>query len=585
MMFGEKPSRRVDGPGVNSAVATNPDPFESANPREVDAKQRMKPTTRGRRAWSVLAAVFALLLIALTAAAVYLLTRKPSTVDQVVILTVPSGAEIKLDSNDYGHSPVKLERLKIGTYTLTISKEGFEPIVERITVTASESNVFDYKLKPVLPSEAIGLSTEEQLKQFQQRAEEAFKRGFYGLPYEGSALYYTDLIKSYDANNSFALDMRERIRKAAHQSAQTAVARGDLAQAQEIYSFLTDSYFDDEEARIGAGRVESQLAARRGEVRELVRKAEEALKSGHLTDPSRASAYYYSKQALAIDRQNDRARQIRNQVKETLAAASEQAYARGDTDSAIKQFEQASQLFPEDKQLRSRGREIQAARGEQTATVNDPAARRNRGLDEYQKGNYAEAIPDLESALTQGLGGPAVIFALARSYQMRGHYDQATYYFRSVPATAGDAYVSAIAALGEIAHAKGDTATAVERYKEARQLGGSAIFTVPSLEDKIETIERRQREKAAEPTPLTIQVKHLHGGLLGGSDSGTLTVSASGVVYESKDDHRSYNLSAVQVRVAKDEMVIQVGKDSQKFKVAHADAERFRETLTRYQGR
>jgi hypothetical protein len=168
---------------------------------------------------------------------------------------------------------------------------------------------------------------------------------------------------------------------------------------------------------------------------------------------------------------------------------------------------------------------------------------------------------------------------------MRGHYDQATYYFRSVPATAGDAYVSAIAALGEIAHAKGDTATAVERYKEARQLGGSAIFTVPSLEDKIETIERRQREKAAEPTPLTIQVKHLHGGLLGGSDSGTLTVSASGVVYESKDDHRSYNLSAVQVRVAKDEMVIQVGKDSQKFKVAHADAERFREMLTRYQGR
>ncbi|HJZ67740.1 MAG TPA: PEGA domain-containing protein [Blastocatellia bacterium] len=584
MKLAEKPSpKAADEHGISeAAVATDRAPFQSADLGGFDQDQRARPAARGGRTWWVLAAVSALVLTALTVAAFYLATRKPSTVDQVVILTVPSGAEIKLDSQDYGHSPVKLERLKIGTYTLTITKEGFEPIVEPITVI--ESGLFDYKLKPVLPSEAIGLSTEEQLKQFQQRAEEAFARGFYGLPYEGSALYFADLIKSYDANNSFALDMRERVRKAAHQSAQTAVARGDLAQAQEIYRFLTENYSDDEEARVGAGKVESQLAARRGELRELVRKADEALKAGHLTDPPRASAYYYSKQALAIDRQNERARQISNQVKETLATASEQAYARGDADAAIKQFEQAAQLFPEDKQLRSRAREIQAARAEQTAKANDPGARRVRGLDEYRKGNFGDAIPDLESALTQGQGGAEVIFALARSHQMKGHYDQATSYFRSVPAAAGDAYVSSIAALGEIAYAKGDSATAVERYKEARQLGGSALYTVPMLEDKIEVIEKRQREKAAEPTPLTINVRHLHG-LLGGSDSGTLTVSASGVVYEGRDDHYSYNLSAVQVRVTKDEMVIQVGKDSQKFKVAHADAERFREMLTKYQGR
>ena len=92
----------------------------------------------GRR-WWLLAAVSALMLTALTVAAVYLVTKKPSTVDQLVILTVPSGADIRLDSKDYGHSPVKLERLAIGTYTLTISKEGFDTIVQPLPVTESTS--------------------------------------------------------------------------------------------------------------------------------------------------------------------------------------------------------------------------------------------------------------------------------------------------------------------------------------------------------------------------------------------------------------------------------------------------------------
>src|SRR5438128_15653 len=71
----------------------------------VASERQAALVARGGKAWWVLAAVSALLLIGLTAAAVYLLTKKRSTVDQVVILTVPSGAEIRLDSNDYGHSP------------------------------------------------------------------------------------------------------------------------------------------------------------------------------------------------------------------------------------------------------------------------------------------------------------------------------------------------------------------------------------------------------------------------------------------------------------------------------------------------
>ncbi len=534
----------------------------------------------GKR-WWLLAAVSALLLTALTIAGVYLVTKKPSTVDQLVILTVPSGADISLDSKDYGHSPVKLEQLAIGTYTLTISKEGFEPIVYSLSV--AESGPVEFKLKPIPPAEAVGLPPEEQIRQYQQRAEEAFARGYYGIPYEGSALYYADYIRTLDANSSFASEMRERVRKAAHQSAQSAISRGDLGQAQEVYNFLVDYYPTDEEARAGAAKLENQLSRALGQVRDLVRKADDALQAGRLTDPPGKNAYFYSKQALAIDRQNEKARQIRNQVKETLAAAGDQAYARGDVEAAIKQLEQVTQLFPEDKQSRSRLRDIQAHRAAEQPKPLDSDARRLRGLDAYRGGNFEAAIPDLEHAAFNGRSTPDVVFALARSYQLTGHLDQAEPLFRQVRPTAGEgAYHSSIAALGDIAYQRGDSATAVERWKEARRLGGSALYPVATLEDKIERVEKKQREKAAEPTPLTLQVKHLHTGLLGGSCTGTLTINATGVRYDGQDVYAS-NLVGAGVSLTKDEMVITFQGKSQKFRVSRADAERVRETIASYQ--
>lgn len=566
------------GESASAATHTIDANHDTSNIEQAAAGATTPGAFTGKR-WWLLAAVSALLLTALTIAGVYLVTKKPSTVDQLVILTVPSGADISLDSKDYGHSPVKLERLAIGTYTLTISKEGFEPIIEPLTV--AESGPVEFKLKPVLPSETVNLPAEEQIRQIQQLAEGAFARGFYGPVYEGSALHYADMIRRLDSNNAFAIEMRERVRNAAHQSAQAAIPRGDLAQAQDIYNFLVENYEDDLEARTAAARLENQLSARRGEVRELLRKADESLQAGRLAEPARTSAYYYSRQALAIDRQNDKARQIRNQVKETLAAAGEQAYKRGDVEAAIKQLEQVGQLFPEDKQSRARVREIQAHRAAESAKAADPDARRLRGLDLYLKENFNSAIPDLESAVINDRGTQDVVFALARSYMKTGQFDHAESYFRKIKPSGGDVYRSSIAALGEIAFQRGESATAVERWKEARQLGGSALYSVAILDNKIESVEKKQREKAAEPSPLTLQVKHLHG-LLGGSCSGTLTINATGVRYDGQHVYAS-SLVGVRVGITKDEMVIRFEGSSQKFRVARADAERVRETIARYQ--
>jgi hypothetical protein len=428
----------------------------------------------------------------------------------------------------------------------------------------------------------LGLTGEEQIAKYQQLAEQAFARGYYGTSYEGSALNYVDYIQSVDSKNPFALEMRERIRKAAHQSAQSAIARGDLGQAQELYKFLIVYYDTDEEARIGATRLETQLSRAMGQVREFVRKADEALRAGRLTDPSGNNAYFYSKQALAIDRQNEKARQIRNQVKETLASAGEQAFARGDIEASIKQLEEVGQLFPEDKQSRARVREIKAYRSTEAAKAPDPDVRRLNGLKAYRNANFEAAIPDLEHAVMSGRSTPEVIFALARSFMKTGQLDQAESYFKRIKPSEDDSYRSSIAALGDIAFQRGDSGTAVERWKQARQAGGSALYSVATLDDKIEGVENKQREKAAEPSPLTLQVKHLHGGLLGGSCSGTLTINATGVRYDGQHVYAS-SLVGVRLVITKDEMAIRFEGNSQRFRMTRAEAERFHETLARYQ--
>jgi TolA-binding protein len=531
--------------------------------------------------WWILAAGSALLLTILTLAAVYLLTKKPSTVDQIIILTVPSGAEIMLDSKPYGQSPVKLEQLAIGTYTLTITKDNYEPIIQPITI--SEPSSFDFKLKLLPPPESSNLSPEERVRLYEQQSQDAFNRGNYGLGYERTALYFADLILELDSGNQFAQEMRERVQKIEHQAAQEASASKDLGKAQEIYNFLVDHYPEDKEARVELAKLDNQLASRKGEIRDLVRKAEEALQAGNLIEPGRTSAYYYARLALAIDHQNAQARAVSDQVRDTIAMRIEDAYRRGDVDSAINQVEKAIQLFQNDKQLRARQRELIAARAAEAGKASDVNNRRVEGLANYRHGNFAEAIPDLEAAITNGRGTPDVIFAVAHSYMKIGQYDKAAYYFRQVRRSDDDAYRSAIAALGDIAREHGDTATALERYKEAKQLGGSTLYSVATLEDKIEKIEKKQRDKASEPIPITIRVKHIHGGFMGGSCSGTLTINSTGVRYDGTEHTYSSNLVAVGVRVTKDEMTVRFQDKSEKFKVARPEADHFSETLSRFQ--
>jgi hypothetical protein len=70
---------------------------------------------------------------------------------------------------------------------------------------------------------------------------------------------------------------------------------------------------------------------------------------------------------------------------------------------------------------------------------------------------------------------------------------------------------------------------------------------------------------------------------MGGLCSGALTIDSKGVRYDGTEHTYSSNLVGVGVRIAKDEMTVKFQDKSEKFKVARSEAERFSDTLSRFQ--
>jgi len=535
---------------------------------------------RGR--WTIVTVACAILLTLLSVAGIILVTRPRATVDQLLILTVPSGAEVTFDGKALGPSPVKLEGVRMGTHKVIVTKEGYQLVQEDAAI--SDSTVLDYKLKLLPPPGSEGLPEGEALQQYKQNMEDAFARGDYAIPYSPrSALYFAQLILDRDGSNTAALEMRDRVRDALVQSAHSAMSRLDLAQAQEIVSVLAQHFPNDEDARAAAANLEAQIAIHRSDVRELVRKADEALRAGNLIDPPRASAYYYVKQALTLDHQNQRARAIRAEIHDDVLRNIDQTATAGNLVQAAKELEQALRLFPDDGQLQAKQKDLQQ-RQLADAKANDPNECRLRGLYNYRHGNYSEAIPDLECANQHDRGPAEVLIALGMSHKKLRDFDKASYYLELVPRSSEDSYTTAMAALGEIEQETGNPSAAIEHYKKARDLGGSISYSTAVLDDKIEKLEKKESAKQViEPTPLTINVKHLHGGLLQRSCSGTLTVNSAGVRYDGSDHTFSANLVHAGVRVSKDGMAVQFQDKNERFKPVHPqDAERFRDAVSRY---
>ena len=74
---------------------------------------------------------------------------KKQKVGTIVIKSKPSGASVKIDGKNYGVTPLTLNDMKAGNYTVEISKKGYEKLSYKVQLTEGATYTATDMLKPV----------------------------------------------------------------------------------------------------------------------------------------------------------------------------------------------------------------------------------------------------------------------------------------------------------------------------------------------------------------------------------------------------------------------------------------------------
>src|SRR5262249_35309361 len=167
----DQPGREAPDQELNvsaTAAANDRVGAEQVIEREPSAGVSGKTAMRGR--WTFITIACALLLTLLSVAGIILVTRPRATIDQLLILTVPSGADVSFDGRELGPSPVKLEGVRMGIHKIVVIKDGYQELQNDESIT--DSRTLDYKLKLLPPPGAEGLPADQALNQYKQNMED-----------------------------------------------------------------------------------------------------------------------------------------------------------------------------------------------------------------------------------------------------------------------------------------------------------------------------------------------------------------------------------------------------------------------------
>lgn len=445
-------------------------------------------------AWRLrlLAVAAAAVLVSLAVAFGLLLTARKATLDALVIVTIPSGAEVHFDGRSLGPAPVTLEGVRVGPHTVRAVKEGFLPVEQEVALAADRDAPLELKLKPIAPPGSVARTPAEQIDEFTSLAEDAFARGELVLPADRSALYYTDAILAIDRKSGYAREMRARIRARLVEDAKAASARKDLVRAKAAYDQLRQSFPGDPEAAAGLAAVDEQLRRERSRVQEVVARGERQLRAGHLVEPDGRSAYAYATQALAIDPDNQQARGLRRRVRDRALAEARALVAAQQTEPALALLRRLVSLFPEDRPIRSEIDTLLA--GDARAALRE---RRDAGMSAYGSGSYRAAVEQLQAAARLGPLDAAAYAALGMSHMRLGNAAEARRALERAVLQDGRR-ADALVALATLAERRGDLKAAVRYLRRAAELGGTAD---QSRERLLATAAEYERRLGIAPKP------------------------------------------------------------------------------------
>lgn len=326
-----------------------------------------RPTSAARvRAWQRWSVILggAALAVGFVVGGVLLYLRRTPPTGTVTVVTNPLGATVFLDGRKFGDSPCTLENVIVGTHTIRASKEGYL-LLERIVYVESGQalDVTGLVLQPIKPESpkksAPDEAPTERIAEFLRQAEEAFGRGDFLTPENDNALYFADAVLLIQPDNTPARAMRSAVRDALAKQAETAINRGDLATAQNTYAALAGRFPDEPRGEAGVTKVGELLDNRHDQVEQLLENARRAFDAGRYLEPGPASAYYFTAQVLAIDRTNAEALELRAGLRRVLRSNADQhAKAETDPETIRNEYRALARLFPEDRTLAQRLRDL-----------------------------------------------------------------------------------------------------------------------------------------------------------------------------------------------------------------------------------
>lgn len=517
-----------------------------------------EPGSRRSKAILILAASFILLAIIVAGAFLIfsILSPKYGGFD---IRSYPEEAKVYLDGNLIGSTPLREEKIDAGPHRVKLAKEGYLPVEKDIRIepdrilrieTIPLSKIGNEQTGPVAGPTPEQLIRLDELK---SKTEEAITQKKYTDPAEDCAVYYINQILEIDPASTYALETRQRVIDFIKERAEKAAAGKNWFLANKLYGQLTGLAPGDESLQNAAKEVETQLnlylQKKNEAIKDLTKKAEKALAEGRLVMPAEENAYELCQQIKQLDGSNrfaaSKMQWIRNQVPLSVdeailsenwqqAKALIEAFNRyfpGDSGMARK-LERIEQKMSEtsraqEQQERERQRQLNLSRATDTL---------NNGIAEYKKGNYANALTQLEGALAINPQLTDAYFYLGASYLEMKNYAKAQEFFKKA-IQVNPNHAMAHLNLGILAQTDRNYELALEHLQKVVQLGGVPNYPVDRLQTIIKDVETRLKYKSLLNRSVAVRHKHFIGDC-----TGYLVFTADNIRYETNENKHAFNL-------------------------------------------
>ncbi len=547
----------------------------SPPPAQPAAEQR----TYARRAATLVLLLFALAGISFSLALIYYHFRPKY--GRLQIKSNPPGAEVYIDGQHVGVTPLVRDRLEAGRHSIRVTKDGYMEVLREVELKPDGNDLLYLNL-PLQLASRLAPEQQAEVARLTRMAETAVSENILIPPPDDyNALYFLNKILEIDPTDQYALETKRKIAHGFLAAAATASARGDLVEAERNYKraamvFPEDSEVQQKLAELGQ-KIEAIRKERLRQLDELMGQVELALKNGQVSPVGwpQSSAVDTLEAMLRLDARNRYAHETMARAQELWRAQIEQKTAAGDWPGAEAEYLAFLQRFPQDQAAQSRlefirekleeARRIEDERRREAERLSALRARaeslRQQGIAAYRSGNSARAAQLLEEALGIEPESSEAYFYLGAAQLERKQYDEAIASFEHC-VRFNPTHALAHLNLGILYDLyKQDFAQSESHLVRARELGGADGYSVERINTMIEQVRFKAQLSERERRPFAVEHRHILSSCKGG-----LQISSHGIRFQTRESDHGFqqSFSGASISLKGDQIEVRL-RDNRRF--------------------